>query len=51
MLRVLAMEWGGLRLPNDSSLRDWSFADDTTLYLAKIKCQLEKDKSCSQSFL
>jgi len=45
------MEWGGLRLPYDSSLRDWSFADDTTLYLAKIKCQLEKGKSRSQSFL
>ncbi len=44
------MEWGGLRLPNDSSLRDLSFADDTTLYLAKSNANLKRARAILNLF-
>jgi hypothetical protein len=46
----LAMEWGGFRLPNDSSLRDWSFADDTTLYLARSNANLKRARAVLNLF-
>jgi len=50
MLRVLAMEWGGLKLPNDSFLRDWSFADDTTLYLVRSNANLKRVRAVLNLF-
>jgi hypothetical protein len=37
-------------VPNDSSLRDWSFADDTTLYLARSNGNLKRARAVLNLF-